>query len=87
MDDSNRKTIFELDAGRSHQPAAGVHPVSGDIVHMLAPETVGTVIRIAATGDLSPAVLADEILLFFDKVFPLHPFIIRVSSRYDIICY
>ena len=40
---------------------------------MFAPETMGAVVRIAATGNLSSAVLTDEILLFFDKVFPLHP--------------
>jgi len=55
-----------------HQATAGILAVAGDIVRVLAPKTMRTMVSVAAAGDFISAVLAGEILNLADEVFAWH---------------
>lgn len=52
-----------------HWAATGVLPVPREIIYMLAPKTLGTVVGVAGALYFFPAVFTDEVLNLSNKIF------------------
>ena len=53
--------MFEFDFHGFHQALAGLHPVPGVYVHVLAIKALGAVVGVAGTDDPMPAIAANKI--------------------------